>query len=183
MKRDYYKINGVECQEYSPSLMPPVNKINSDVIARSYARDKIEHHVIERLSALMPFDKFYVICNSMGKVLEIYCQDLDVHINNVLSLQTDSEKIEYWLSQEYGLVPHYLRNRNWDYITRVPIGEINYGHELRHLNEEIINKYFDINNPILLCDGNNKLLDGYHRLCAAIRAKKKYVNVIKIINP
>ena len=183
MKRDYYKINGVECTEDSSLLIQSVNKVNSVIISNTYGRDVIERHVIERLSVLTSPDQFYVICNSVGKVLEIYCQDLDRNIDRVLSLETDSEKIEYWLSQEYGLVPNHLRDRNWSYVTRVPIGDIDYCHELRHLDGAIINKYSNINNPVMLCDSNNKLLDGYHRLCAAIRAKKKYVNIIRMTSP
>jgi len=185
MKRDYSKINGVSCQKEknSVNLSPVVVRIYSEIIGNKCGVTAVEKHVIERLSALTSPNDFSICCAHDWRILEVFCESLDKHIDNVLSLNTAAEKIEYWLSQEYGLVPHYLRNRDWVYVTRVPIGEINYSHELRHLNGEIINKYFDIiNNPILLCDSNNKLLDGYHRLCAAIRLKKKYVNVIRINN-
>lgn len=152
--------------------------------------DPIERHVIERIASLAKKEDFKIeIYDGYygQEVRGVYCNSLDQDISAIKSMSSDSEKIEYWLTKEYGYVFKSIKNKQWFFLAGVPITEVHTDMDTSFikLNQEKIEQYvnqikIDNYKPVLLCevDSKYKLLDGKHRLVAAKQSHKKTVDIV-----
>lgn len=97
---------------------------------------------------------------------------------NVLSLNSNTSKIEYLLNLEYGHIPEQYKNLDWE-TKDIAIDNINYIEQQMMLagKDNTNNKYpLDAIQQAILCTENGaqfNLVDGYHRLNEKIAKKNK----------
>lgn len=102
---------------------------------------------------------------------------------HVLSLNSNSSKIEHLLNLEYGHIPEHYKNLDWE-TKDIAISNINYIEQqmLQAGKDNQDNKYpLDSQKQFILCTENGaqfNLVDGYHRLNEKISKKNKTTTAI-----
>lgn len=96
------------------------------------------------------------------------CDDLIKNL--LLECRTDTQKIEFVLTLEYGYVLDKLKNLEW-YVDIVRKEDIIFGQKdhYQKLDQEIVNHYRNYSLPRGICSKEEnfyKIYDGYHRLSA-----------------
>lgn len=153
------------------------------------SNNPIERHVLERILSRLSPDDFEVNIRGgyYGEELDsITCEKLDQDLETVRSLSTDSQKIEFWLKEEYGHVLDRLKDRAWNFVPAIDISQIKCGMDMVRTDRETIKKYEtlidkDKYEPVLLCEYDGvkyRLIDGRHRLIAAQNLGKKTIDII-----
>jgi hypothetical protein len=102
---------------------------------------------------------------------------------HVLSLNSNTSKIEFLLTLEYGYVPEHLKNLNWE-TKNIPIQQITYlEQQFEKATEDNNQTRYPLNpdEQSIICieQGNHyQLVDGYHRLQYKIATKKELTKAI-----
>jgi len=105
------------------------------------------------------------------------------HLNINKDGKDNTLHIETILIQEYGYILPKLKNKQWTF-TKVKLDKIEPYEGMKHVNQDIIEKYIedmgkankkDYNLTCLGCLSsstliNYRLIDGYHRYCAAVQS-------------
>lgn len=119
-------------------------------------------------------------CAPKASIKNQLCNDLSALLN-----LSDIEKIKYLLQNEYGfLLPELIQLNNANVlivpITDIIIGNLDYS---RKLNKSLIKNYESYNLPKAICINSNekyRLIDGYHRMHAALNMKLDMVSIIQL---
>lgn len=107
-------------------------------------------------------------------------------LSNLLSYKDNPvELIKAVLQHEYSYILPELEGITSCTIEKVPVEDISIGQKdhYKRLDRKIVESYSDYELPVGVCletDGGLKLIDGYHRLAAAINKKKKSVDIIVV---
>lgn len=169
----------------------------SDKISK-YILDGIEMYCIDRLLRICKvYDpNNWNIETRMGyyggevssiKLDDKVVQEVMAAARELHDIKKNFKKILYVLVQEYGYLLDSLKDISDASIDKVNLSDILIGQSehYKQLDREVIKSYYDHTLPIAICiamcDDKYKLIDGYHRIAAAIQQKKRKIKII-IIN-
>jgi hypothetical protein len=118
----------------------------------------------------------------IGSPLLNNAQNITDKLNEMYSLKSDIEKINFVLVEEYGYILPLLKNFNNVKVFEMPIGNISQKNEryIKKLGQDTT--YKDYNGiTCIICEykNENKLIDGYHRYISALSNNKQLIKVIE----
>ena len=107
---------------------------------------------------------------------------LDHHLNRMILL-SDSKKIEMMLEIEYGKVLPTVQDKEWKITNLNDIDDLYFSNRSHYdkCMENDLSYLKDYKLPRALCiktqrkTGQYRVIDGYHRLCSAIKEKKAFL--------
>lgn len=175
-------VERVHVKEVVAKLYTAHSKSKSDV--DKYCFDRICHHFeifdkelydVETGCGYYGDEVYGVYFDNEKKIVDAY--------NELLTLETDIDKIKHCLKLEYGYLLDCIINSSYATISEVPTTLIRLPQReyTRKVSRHIIEDYQNSELPIAVCikdyDGY-RLIDGYHRFAANSNADK--VNIIAL---
>ena len=174
------------CGVVSPVINNLYYKNIYNAIISKNQESKIMEYCLDRvIRILLKNDSFdaYGVPGYYGEDVEIKILPEDrIKFSNALELlcqcSTDAERIEYVLGLEYGYLIDCVKNKEWE-IKTVEIDQIRLT-DMKSISQKVIETY-DGDETILcvtLDDNHYRLIDGRHRLNAAVRHCNSTINIL-----